>query len=80
MYCVGSFILSPLQAAGSAYANKLHNPDKAVMCYFGDGAASEGDFHAGLNFAATLGGPLIYFCRNNGYAIRYIKNLAFGQS
>lgn len=25
-----------------------------TMCYFGDGAASEGDFHAALNFAATL--------------------------
>ena len=39
------------------------------MCYFGEGAASEGDFHAGLNFASTLGAPTIFFCRNNGYAI-----------
>ena len=31
---------------------------------------SSGDFHAALNFAATLKAPVIFFCRNNGYAIR----------
>ena len=35
--------------------------------FFGDGAASEGDFHPALNFAATLDCPVIFFCRNNGY-------------
>lgn len=40
-----------------------------VICYFGDGAASEGDFHTALNFAATLECPVLFFCRNNGYAI-----------
>jgi 2-oxoisovalerate dehydrogenase E1 component alpha subunit len=30
---------------------------------------SEGDFHAGLNLASTLGGPVIFFIRNNGFAI-----------
>jgi 2-oxoisovalerate dehydrogenase E1 component alpha subunit len=30
---------------------------------------SEGDFHAGLNISATLGGPVIFFVRNNGFAI-----------
>lgn len=39
------------------------------MCYFGEGAASEGDFHYGLNFAATIGTPTLFICRNNGYAI-----------
>jgi len=39
------------------------------ICYFGEGAASEGDFHPALNFAATLRSPTIFFCRNNGYAI-----------
>lgn len=39
------------------------------MCYFGEGAASEGDFHAALNFAATLKCQTIFLCRNNGYAI-----------
>ena len=30
---------------------------------------SEGDAHAGFNFAATLDCPVVFFCRNNGYAI-----------
>lgn len=32
-------------------------------------AASEGDFHAALNMAATTSSPVLFFCRNNGYAI-----------
>lgn len=65
-------ISSPLatqmpQAVGSSYA--LKGQDKVVICYFGDGAASEGDAHAAFNFAATLDCPILLFCRNNGYAI-----------
>lgn len=75
-------ISSPLatqipQAAGAAYALKMkhrldpsRHPDPGiVICYFGEGAASEGDFHAGLNMAATRSCPVIFLCRNNGYAI-----------
>ncbi len=40
-----------------------------VAVYFGEGAASEGDFHAAANFAATLGAPVLFICRNNGWAI-----------
>lgn len=67
-------ISSPLgtqipQAAGAAYAQKLRGEQGVTMCFFGDGAASEGDFHAALNFAATLDCPALFVCRNNGYAI-----------
>ena len=75
-------ISSPLatqmpHAVGAAYFLKLHHnrskqnvEDKSCsIVYFGDGAASEGDFHAALNMAATLECPTIFFCRNNGYAI-----------
>jgi len=73
-------ISSPLstqipQAAGAAYAFKReHELDKSkkkrcVICYFGDGAASEGDFHAAMGFASTLRCPVLFFVRNNGYAI-----------
>ncbi|XP_041980348.1 2-oxoisovalerate dehydrogenase subunit alpha, mitochondrial isoform X2 [Aricia agestis] len=68
-------ISSPLatqmpQAVGAAYAFKRSaDRDRVVICYFGEGAASEGDAHAALNFAATLECPVILFCRNNGYAI-----------
>ena len=40
-----------------------------MACYFGEGAASEGDFHAALNMAATRDCPVMFICRNNGYAI-----------
>ncbi|XP_055905591.1 2-oxoisovalerate dehydrogenase subunit alpha, mitochondrial [Eupeodes corollae] len=67
-------ISSPLatqmpQAVGAAYAIKRKNNDTCVACYFGEGAASEGDAHAAFNFAATLDCPVILFCRNNGFAI-----------
>ncbi|KAL0879857.1 hypothetical protein ABMA27_002390 [Loxostege sticticalis] len=68
-------ISSPLatqmpQAVGAAYAFKrTPNNDRVVICYFGEGAASEGDAHAAFNFAATLDCPVILLCRNNGYAI-----------
>ncbi|KAK2744331.1 hypothetical protein FQN55_006845 [Onygenales sp. PD_40] len=73
-------ISSPLatqvpQAAGAAYALKLkalqnpNFPKSIVACYFGEGAASEGDFHAALNIAATRSCPVVFICRNNGYAI-----------
>ncbi|KAI5726464.1 hypothetical protein M8J76_003241 [Diaphorina citri] len=67
-------ISSPLatqlpQAVGSAYAYKLKKNEKVVIVYFGEGAASEGDAFSALNFASTLDCPVIFFCRNNGYAI-----------
>lgn len=67
-------ISSPLgtqipQAAGYAYGQKMAGEEAVTICYFGEGAASEGDFHAGLNMAAVLNCPAIFFCRNNGYAI-----------
>lgn len=67
-------ISSPLgtqipQATGYAYGQKLQGLDAVTLCYFGEGAASEGDFHAGLNMAAVQQAPVIFFCRNNGYAI-----------
>ena len=63
------------QAAGAAYALKMQamqNPSaekRIVACYFGEGAASEGDFHAALNIAATRACPIVLVCRNNGFAI-----------
>ncbi|MGO2013177.1 MAG: thiamine pyrophosphate-dependent dehydrogenase E1 component subunit alpha [Pseudoalteromonas sp.] len=78
-------ISSPLgtqipQATGYAYGQKVKHIEAAngelastidniTICYFGEGAASEGDFHAGLNMAAVHKAPVIFFARNNGYAI-----------
>ena len=70
-------ISSPLatqipQAAGVAYALQRDPERRGQNCaavYFGDGAASEGDFHAGMLFASTLPSPTLFIARNNGFAI-----------
>ncbi len=67
-------ISSPLatqipQATGFAYGQKLAGEGQCTTVFFGEGAASEGDFHAALNMAAVHQVPVIFFCRNNGYAI-----------
>lgn len=56
-------------AAGCAYAMKIQKEEAIAISYFGEGATSEGDFHVGVNFAAVRKAPVIFFCRNNGYAI-----------
>ncbi|KAK6354897.1 hypothetical protein TWF696_004027 [Orbilia brochopaga] len=56
-------------ASGAGYALKMEGKEACAVTYFGEGAASEGDFHAALNIAATRGCPTIFICRNNGYAI-----------
>ncbi|ELZ02253.1 pyruvate dehydrogenase (acetyl-transferring) E1 component subunit alpha [Natrialba chahannaoensis JCM 10990] len=56
-------------ATGAAWASKLKDEEKAFICYFGDGATSEGDFHEGLNFAGVFDTPNIFFCNNNQWAI-----------
>lgn len=56
-------------ASGCAYAMLLQKDPHIAICYFGEGATSEGDFHTGVNFAAVRKAPCIFFCRNNGYAI-----------
>ena len=57
------------QASGAGYHYRVKNMDKICVTYFGEGAASEGDFHSALNFASTLRSQTLFFCRNNMYAI-----------
>lgn len=57
------------QAAGTGYFYRTQGLNRIAVTYFGDGAASEGDFHPALNFAATLRSQTLFYCRNNMYAI-----------
>jgi 2-oxoisovalerate dehydrogenase E1 component alpha subunit len=57
------------QASGAGYHYRTKNMNKIAVTYFGEGAASEGDFHPALNFAATLRSQTLFYCRNNMYAI-----------
>lgn len=57
------------QASGSGYKFRINKENRIALTFFGDGAASEGDFHSAMNFAATLRSQTLFFCRNNMFAI-----------
>ena len=56
-------------ATGMAWASKLRGDDSVVVCHFGEGATSEGDFHEGANFAGVFDVPAVFVCNNNNWAI-----------
>lgn len=56
-------------AAGAALGAKMQGTDRVCLCFFGDGASSQGTFHESLNLAAIWKLPVIYLCENNGYAV-----------
>jgi pyruvate dehydrogenase E1 component alpha subunit len=64
--CVASQIP---HAVGIAMAAKIRKEPTVALCFFGDGATSEDDFHAGLNFAAVYQAPVVLVCQNNQWAI-----------
>ncbi len=58
------------QAVGAARAMQVRGEtDRVVGGYLGDGATSENDFHAGLNFAGVWKAPVVFVCQNNQWAI-----------
>ena len=57
------------QATGMAMAAKISKRDDVALVYFGEGTTSTGEFHVGLNFAGVWKAPVIFLCRNNGWAI-----------
>jgi len=58
-----------LSAAGIAWGCKLKKENTVAVAFVGDGGTSEGDFHEGLNCAATFHVPLILIVQNNQWAI-----------
>jgi pyruvate dehydrogenase E1 component alpha subunit len=63
---VGSHL--PL-AAGVGFKIKYEGGDQVIVCYFGDGAVPEGEFHEALNLSALWKLPVIWVCENNRYAM-----------
>jgi TPP-dependent pyruvate/acetoin dehydrogenase alpha subunit len=55
-------------AAGIGLAFKMRKQQNVVLCYFGDGATSRGDWHEGVNLAAVHRLPVVFLCNNNQYA------------
>ncbi|PXY34699.1 pyruvate dehydrogenase (acetyl-transferring) E1 component subunit alpha [Prauserella sp. PE36] len=61
-------------AMGQKFDGKVGGADadetaEATICYFGDGATSQGDVHEGFVWAAVYDAPLVFFCQNNQWAI-----------
>jgi len=55
-------------ACGAALAAQLEGRGDVTACFFGDGAAAEGEFHEALNIAAVWRLPIVFVCENNQYA------------
>jgi TPP-dependent pyruvate/acetoin dehydrogenase alpha subunit len=54
-------------ACGAALAAQLEGAGDVAVCFFGDGATGEGEFHETLNIAALWRLPLLFVCENNQY-------------
>lgn len=56
-------------AVGMALASKKQGKKNVTCCFFGEGAAAEGEFHESMNLAALWDAPVLFLCENNLYAM-----------
>ena len=56
-------------AVGLALASQYRAEDSVVLCFFGDGAVNEGEFHEALNLASLWKLPVMFFLENNLYGM-----------
>ena len=56
-------------AVGLGLADRMQSRPQVTCCFFGEGAAAEGEFHESLNLAALWKLPVLFVCENNGYAM-----------
>jgi pyruvate dehydrogenase E1 component alpha subunit len=56
-------------AVGLALADAMQERPRVTACFFGEGAAAEGEFHESLNLAAIWKLPVVFLCENNLYAM-----------
>jgi len=56
-------------AVGLALAEKMRQRPGIAVCFFGEGAAAEGEFHESMNLAALWQLPVLFVCENNLYAM-----------
>ena len=67
-------------AAGAGFAINYQGGDQVVLCFFGDGAVHEGEFHEAMNLVALWKLPVIYICENNRYAMGTAIHRALAQT
>lgn len=56
-------------AVGMALADKMAGRDRVTVCFFGEGAMAEGEFHEAMNLASLWELPVLFCCENNLYAM-----------
>lgn len=56
-------------SVGMALAFKKQQKNQISCCFFGEGAAAEGEFHESMNLAALWNVPVLFVCENNLYAM-----------
>ena len=56
-------------AVGLALTDKMAGRPRVTVCFFGEGAVAEGEFHESLNLAALWQLPVLFCCENNLYAM-----------
>ena len=56
-------------AAGLALASKYRKEDRVTLCFFGDGAVNQGEFHETLNLASVWKLPVLFLLENNLYGM-----------
>ena len=56
-------------AVGLALADRMQNRANVTVCFFGEGAVAEGEFHESMNLAALWQLPVLFVCENNLYAM-----------
>ena len=56
-------------AVGKALADKMTGKNRITVCFFGEGAVAEGEFHESMNLAKLWELPVLFVCENNKYAM-----------
>ena len=56
-------------SVGMALASRKKKENNITCCFFGEGAAAEGEFHEAMNLAALWNVPVLFVCENNLYAM-----------
>ena len=56
-------------AVGLALGDAMQHRSRVTVCFFGEGAMAEGEFHESMNLAALWKLPVLFACENNLYAM-----------
>jgi pyruvate dehydrogenase E1 component subunit alpha len=67
-------------AIGLGLAEKLKESTAIAVCFFGEGAVAEGEFHESMNLASLWSLPVLFVCENNYYAMGTALDRSEGQT